>query len=618
MKATIHLIALLLWFSFQALGAERMNLYPGVGGVRIGQQAAYYKDSVGAAQVEDMIHLPASLWTQIQKGGFSKPFDAKPYWIKIPVNCIYSGVFFLRSSYVLLEDFELFVHALDVDSIMRLGNIGIRHEIDENRITHRSLIFSMHLERGKSYDLYLRLNKRFSTRILPLYLHDSGSLLEEVSADDRQSGVVYGIVLFLIFQGVVLWLYFKERIYANYIGYILCTLLIMFISDGTFRLYFPSFLFDEVHFSTYFILPICFSFIFVIVFDLLHTRTLFPKLVRWTWFFIALSFAFCVSNAIGFFFLPNYPLIIFQVTTLVVLSYPVLFVTICVKTYFLNRDKQALVLLVMFSMVLIFILLFALIPFISYRFERFMSFKWMILFEGAALMLVINRDLYLNKIAKIRLLQDLSEQKEMVTQRYLEGLLDERKRIAGELHDGLSAKISAYKIQLSGFKFSEETQKRKALEALDEMHREIRNASHALSPILLQEKGLKKILEDFILKIEDADLDLAIDYSFDLDDNHIPSPHKEILYFTSLELINNVLKHAHAQSVRLQIVEDADYYMLIVEDDGVGYKVKNTESESQGIGIKSIKQRAAFLNGYFDIEHLARGSKHTFAIRKKN
>lgn len=83
----------------------------------------------------------------------------------------------------------------------------------------------------------------------------------------------------------------------------------------------------------------------------------------------------------------------------------------------------------------------------------------MILFEGASLMLIINRDLYLNKLAKIRLLEDLSVQKELVTQRYLEGLLDERKRLASELHDSLSARISAFKIQLSIFEFCRRSSK---------------------------------------------------------------------------------------------------------------------------------------------------------------
>jgi signal transduction histidine kinase len=231
--------------------------------------------------------------------------------------------------------------------------------------------------------------------------------------------------------------------------------------------------------------------------------------VWWTWLFILLSLVFSISNAIGFFYVPNYPLIIYRLTTLVVLSYPILFVIICLKTYFLNRNKQALVLIALFSLALIFMVLFAFLPFIDYRFERFMSFKWMILFEGASLMLIKNRDLYLNKIAKIRLLEDLNEQKELVTQRYLEGLLDERKRIASNLHDGLSARISAFKIQLSGFIFSENQQKEKALNDLDELHQEIRNASHALSPILLHDKRIKQGLEDFILKIEDSDLELT-------------------------------------------------------------------------------------------------------------
>ena len=123
-------------------------------------------------------------------------------------------------------------------------------------------------------------------------------------------------------------------------------------------------------------------------------------------------------------------------------------------------------------------------------------------------------------------------------------------------------------------------------------------------------------MEEFILKIEDSDLDLIVDYSFELSENKIPSTYEEILYFTALELINNVLKHAHAKNLKIRLSELEHTYVLVVEDDGVGYQ--SNGAQSSGIGIKSIQQRAEFLNGKFQTEHLTKGVKHIFTIQKKS
>lgn len=565
--------------------------------------------------IHQILEKDKDTWSRIPKNGFKKPFDAKPYWIKIPVHCSKSGIFFFQSTYVILEDFGLYVHNNTLGTTEYMGNLGLKFPHEKNDIIHSSLVFRLALEAGMDYTFYFRLNKRFSTTALPFYIRDSGSFVKHVSGIDKERGIIYGVFLILVFQGIVLWLFFRESVYLRYTGYIITSFLILFISDGTFRLFFPKPFFDVIHFSVYFIIPTCFSFVFLVLFDLLNTKTHFPKLVKLSWWIIGVSFAFSVINAIAYFYWPTYPLILFRLTNVVVLFYPICFIWICIKTYLRNSNKLALVLLGLFSLTLLFVLFFAFLPFFTYRFEYFSEFKWIILFEGVVLMLIINRDLYLNKIAKIRLLQDLSEQQDLATRRYLEGLMDERKRIAGDLHDSLSAKISAFKIRLSGFAFANNDQKTKALADLDELHEEVRNASHALSPLLLNDKGIKQALEDFILKIEDSDLDLVVDYTFEFSDKEIPSPHAEILYFTALELINNTLKHAGAKNLKITLEETANQYQLVVEDDGVGYRLN--AFQSWGIGLKSIQQRAAFLNGTFIVEPLDKGSKHVFTIEKR-
>jgi two-component system NarL family sensor kinase len=68
------------------------------------------------------------------------------------------------------------------------------------------------------------------------------------------------------------------------------------------------------------------------------------------------------------------------------------------------------------------------------------------------------------------------------------------------------------------------------------------------------------------------------------------------------ELVNNIIKHAQANEVSIQLVKHETELNIMVEDNGKGFDVTKTLDEAAGIGLKNIQSRIAFLNGnvYFD------------------
>jgi signal transduction histidine kinase len=64
-------------------------------------------------------------------------------------------------------------------------------------------------------------------------------------------------------------------------------------------------------------------------------------------------------------------------------------------------------------------------------------------------------------------------------------------------------------------------------------------------------------------------------------------------------LLNNVIKHADAGNVLIQLVRKEDHFNLTVEDDGKGFDTK-VENKT-GAGLANIKARAEYLNGSVDI-----------------
>jgi signal transduction histidine kinase len=68
------------------------------------------------------------------------------------------------------------------------------------------------------------------------------------------------------------------------------------------------------------------------------------------------------------------------------------------------------------------------------------------------------------------------------------------------------------------------------------------------------------------------------------------------------EIVNNIIKHAKATEVSIQMIKHEKELTLLVEDNGVGFNVEKTLGEFSGIGLKNIQSRVAFLNGevFFD------------------
>ena len=71
-----------------------------------------------------------------------------------------------------------------------------------------------------------------------------------------------------------------------------------------------------------------------------------------------------------------------------------------------------------------------------------------------------------------------------------------------------------------------------------------------------------------------------------------------VLFRVLQEVVNNIIKHAKASEVSIQLIKHEKELTLLVEDNGVGFNVEKTLNEFEGIGLKNIQSRVAFLNGY--------------------
>ncbi|TCC93503.1 hypothetical protein EZ428_01665 [Pedobacter frigiditerrae] len=226
---------------------------------------------------------------------------------------------------------------------------------------------------------------------------------------------------------------------------------------------------------------------------------------------------------------------------------------------------------------------------------------------GALLITILLSYLFYNRYKlkqDARLHEEVITQQDLATKAVLNAEENERKRISGELHDGLGQMFSAVKMNLSaltdGLSFKDEHAKKmfsKTMNLVDESCKEVRVISHQMAPNVLLKSGLTAAVRDFINKIDSRKLKINLE-TFGLQER-LDQNIETVLYRVIQETVNNVIKHSGANSLDIQLNKDEDGINAMIEDNGKGFETNQIE-KFEGIGLKNIRTRISFLKGTVD------------------
>jgi signal transduction histidine kinase len=113
-------------------------------------------------------------------------------------------------------------------------------------------------------------------------------------------------------------------------------------------------------------------------------------------------------------------------------------------------------------------------------------------------------------------------------------------------------------------------------------------------PNALIKSGLVAAVRDFVNRMgtEKLKINLVV---LGLNER-LPENIETVIYRVLQELINNIIKHAQANEVTIQLIRESNEFMLMVEDNGKGFDLEKT-MQQQGIGLKNITSRVEYLNG---------------------
>jgi two-component system, NarL family, sensor kinase len=195
----------------------------------------------------------------------------------------------------------------------------------------------------------------------------------------------------------------------------------------------------------------------------------------------------------------------------------------------------------------------------------------------------------------------------------IQTLENERKRIAGDLHDELGPLLSAVKMQINHLEPSDETETvvlEKSSKQIDGIIQRFREISYNLLPNTLVRKGFIKATYEFIEKIKSLH---TLKIEFHANDFSI-TPEAEInLYRVVQEIIQNTLKHARATFLKIDIIKNEKIILLTTQDDGIGFNYNEKSLEAKGIGLLSLQSRVQLLQGQL-IVNTKQGSGTIFKI----
>jgi signal transduction histidine kinase len=124
---------------------------------------------------------------------------------------------------------------------------------------------------------------------------------------------------------------------------------------------------------------------------------------------------------------------------------------------------------------------------------------------------------------------------------------------------------------------------------------EIRKLSHVLvGPAHEKTMGLIAAVEELISNISiSKDIVISFDYST-YDENETEIGLKIVIYRIIQEQTSNILKHAEASEVTIQLKKDWNDLVLVISDNGKGF---DTSTKGKGIGLKNIMNRAELYYG---------------------
>jgi len=199
-----------------------------------------------------------------------------------------------------------------------------------------------------------------------------------------------------------------------------------------------------------------------------------------------------------------------------------------------------------------------------------------------------------------------------LSSRLLSAQEEERKRLAGEIHDTLGASLSAIRFKVdSALQHLGEPgdpvaqSLRSIVPVIQEGIDDCRRIQMDLRPSILDDLGLLATLSWFCRRFQTIYSGIRIEQGIEIQEGDVGQPLKIVIFRITQEAMNNIAKHSKADLVRLSLRKTGGKIELLLQDNGRGFNVKEARSldaDKRGSGLASMKERTKLSGGSFAVE----------------
>ena len=178
---------------------------------------------------------------------------------------------------------------------------------------------------------------------------------------------------------------------------------------------------------------------------------------------------------------------------------------------------------------------------------------------------------------------------------------EERKRLAQDLHDTVIQAVVGVQLLLRSTKYQTELSRvlsiaEEADQRLAQIQNDLRNISTGLRPMVLDDLGLVAVLHSYLKSAEERS-GIPIIFHEQVGDARYDPDVETVFYRVCQEAVVNACKYSGSMDLRISLVEAEGYLTLEVTDHGVGFDLEHMEIKGSGIGLPSMRDQAALIDG---------------------
>lgn len=191
------------------------------------------------------------------------------------------------------------------------------------------------------------------------------------------------------------------------------------------------------------------------------------------------------------------------------------------------------------------------------------------------------------------------EEELKLAQYYIDGMEQERARLAKDLHDGVCNDLLGISMQTQCLPFHGEEAGKRLLDMIEQVREEVRSISHELMPPKFRNVTLAEAVENYVKRMA---VPSSVHLSFDshcagaLQWKQVPEQVSYEVYRIVQELLSNAVKHSGATAVVVSLVLEEERLVLRIVSDGTVAPPEHTTARG-GIGLNTVRERAKALNG---------------------